>query len=175
MNYESLTFEGVINSREYIIPDERKCPSCGSTANYRFYYSCYNGGLNEKKSIDCPVCNYHSCGDDGCRICENKFDEEAGLEIARFYEITSRIDAHIFLATILTDLMVILAHVKIGDLSVAMLNSIAMLDEIHSCADKVINFDRTEYANLPLSKEIIISISSILHELNDRIHWSDSY
>ncbi|PHM72201.1 hypothetical protein [Xenorhabdus sp. KJ12.1] len=169
MNYEMLISEGVINSRGYIISDACKCPSCGSAASYRFYDSYYSGCLNEQKSVDCPTCHYHSCDDDGCNICENIFNEKAGLEIARFYGITSRIDANIFLAKILTDLMVILAKVKLGDLSVA------MLDEIHSCADKVINFDHTEYANLPLSKETKNSISSMLHELNERIHWSDSY
>ncbi|EIZ1085955.1 hypothetical protein MPI44_004503 [Klebsiella oxytoca] len=177
MNYETLVSEGVIDLRGYSIANGGKCPSCGSLANYRFYESCNLGCLNPQKAIECPSCGYHSCDDECCNVCEERFRIEAGQEIASHYGITSPVIAYLFLARIETDLMVILAKVKIDFSDEIACDSTPnnVTDDIHRNCSYVINFDQTQFATLPLSREIKRSIFILLGELDELVHWSDSF
>ncbi|MBQ0600814.1 hypothetical protein J7S78_13535 [Klebsiella oxytoca] len=177
MNYETLVSEGVIDLNGYSVANGCKCPSCGSSANYRFFESCNLGCLNPQKATECPTCGYHSCDDECCNICEERSHIETGQAIASRYGITSSVLAYLFLARIETDLMVILAKVKIDFSDYVACDAIPnnVTDDIHRNCSDVINFDQTQFAGLPLARDIKRSIFILLGELNELVHWSDSF
>lgn len=172
MNYETLAFNGVIDLCGYSITNGCKCPSCGSPANYRFFESCNLGCLNPQKATECPSCGYHSCDDECCDICEERSHIEAGQAIASSYGITSPVLAYLFLAKIETDLMVILAKVNIDFSDVVTCDTTLnkVKDDIDCISSDIINFDKTQFAGLPLARDIKRSIFIVLGELNYLVH-----
>ncbi len=177
MNIKSLISEGVIDLDGYMQVEACKCPSCGAPVNYRFFDSCNGGCVNQQKATECPSCGYHSCDDECCTVCEERYRKENSDAIATYYGISSPSLAALFLAKIETDLMVLLAKLEIELPDEFACDDIpqSIIEDVHNCADLIINFDKTDFVKHPLSREIRSSVYHLLGELNELIFWSDSF
>lgn len=177
MHIESLVSEGVIDLDGYIQTNACKCPSCGKSANYRFYDSCNGGCINQQRETNCPSCGYHSCDDECCRTCEEIANTELSLSIGKSLGVTNSYLAIHFLARIETDLMVILAKVKIDSSGTAVSDDMShgFINDILDAASLICSFDYTEYSDHALSREVLCSIHDLFNELNNIIQWSDSF